>query len=186
LALIERSTASAPETLNQAIQKLALDDAEKSTRVVAAEIEDVNRRRNELQAQRAKEAAEEKLAREVEQAEHDQKLAEAKSSKVRSSLRFFFTPGYLQPCANGVERTPHKKPISLSGLQAVGALDDSTKGLQKLYFVVCHGQDKDRPRWGTETNVEFIPSKEFERLRTAQNYLRRLGDALVELELLSP
>lgn len=186
MALIERSADSAEVTLEQAIQKLALEDAEQRARAVAAEVEDVNRRRDELESERAREAAEGRLAQEAEQAEHDENLAEAKSGKVHTALKFFFTPGYLQPCTNGVERTTKKQPISLSGLQAVGALNDSTQGIQKLYFVVCHDQDKDRPRWGTETNVEFIDSKEFERLRTAQDYLLRLGDVLVELELLSP
>jgi hypothetical protein len=186
LALVERSPAPAAETLNQAIQKLALEDAEERARAVAAAVVDVNRKRNELQAGRAREAAEEKLAREAEQAEHDANLAEAKRADVRSSLQFFFTPGYLQPGASGVHRTTKKQPISFSGLQAIGALQDSTQGLQKLYFVVCHDQDKDRPRWGTESNVEFIDRKEFERLQTAQEYLRRLGDALVELKLLAP
>lgn len=134
--------------------------------------------------ERQRQAAEERRRR--DQIEREKEIAEAKSKEVQEALAFFFTPGILQPHGGGVRNEPEKKPISLTGLRALGALNATHEGLQALYSVVCHVQDTDRPRWGSETNIEYIQKAEYQRLVKAQDYLSRLGDTLVELGKLSP
>lgn len=153
-------------------------DAEQAERM-AREKRDTARAAEAAQADAENRAAEQKI-------QHDKDLVEANSEAVQDRLAFFFTPGYLQPTADGVEMTTEKKPMSLSRLKVAGALDDSTDGLQKLYIIVCNRQEKDRDTWGLEDDINFIEHEKLEKLRQAQIYLRRLGGVLVEMKLLSP
>jgi hypothetical protein len=98
----------------------------------------------------------------------------------------FITKGYIQPWSS---TTVDLQPVSLSKLRAVGALDETERGLSMLHKVASN-PDTSRPRWGQPlTGMKDLANhhpKQYERTREAQKLLIELGDALVELGMLAP
>lgn len=181
-AAIALRRAAIAETKARELAEIAAA-ADEADRKQAAEVE---RRRRDTERDEQRMQAETEERRRREKLQHDKDLAEAQTKEVRETLAFFLTAGHLQPTAGGVERRTEKLPMSLSGLESAGALENSPQGLQRLYSIACHVQEKERPRWGIDNNVQFIATAQFERLKRSQDYLRRLGYVLVELNALAP
>lgn len=152
----------------------------------------------EIEAERLKKAEDEKRnAHALEMAKKDADIeatklrAEAKTSTVKSALAPFVTPGMWQVSPSFGPRittgtTP--RPMSFSALQKAGCLEDSTVGLTKLWHAASSNNDKMRPRWPILRNprVAFQDEQKLNQVKTAQDYLNRLGPSMVELGILDP
>lgn len=113
---------------------------------------------------------------------------------VRTLLVPFTTAGYRQPAADGdLEITSKRQALSYSGLLRIRALEDSDKGLRVL-FVMAQSYDgyrkfNDRPQGDFPVNSSFQDIDKAEnrvKLKAAQSFLRKHGEAMVETGLLSP
>jgi hypothetical protein len=140
----------------------------------------------DLTTERGKDAA----AAERAKLERERLLKKAKTNEVRQALAPFLTPGYHQPFryaagAMGMGRAVKKEPISLSKLQAVGALEQTIKGLQELADVACHKDDDLRPRWGCGAYAPWWSAGQQEMIQKAQDLLIELGPVMVEEGLLA-
>jgi len=135
-----------------------------------------------------------------EQSEFKAKAARAEALRrdmedVDRYLKPFTAPGYLQPKVGSnawtTERTVEKQPVSLSRLKKSGALEDTMKGLERL-FIFGGGKNpalnNSRPLgafpqyWAYRLNKPDV----LEAVKRAQELLRDHGQALVEEQLLSP
>jgi len=131
-----------------------------------------------------------KAAKDAEiQAKMEELIKEATAPEVLATLAPFVTPQFSQPTLEGMavrkRTTTEKRPVSLSWLLEVGALDDSDEGRKVLARI---GADRDlpEPRWSfptepgnwSETNIEF--------LNRAQQMLRDYGEILVDKGKLAP
>lgn len=123
--------------------------------------------------------------------EREQKNKLAASDEVGRLLRPFLAEGYWQP-AKRPEEWLQKGPVSFSGLQTIGALEDTPRGLQQLLTAgtkppnSAPPPDKVRPRWGYPYHLRSLSPAQIEELKTAQRFLRELGPTMVELKMLSP
>jgi curved DNA-binding protein CbpA len=198
VTLSSAASSGNPRTLQAAIDAMALAETEQKMQLIA-EREQETREKSNAEMARARQdllavKAEEERQR-VEQESralqekvlHEKNLAEAKSEDVQNALRFFITPGYYQPGGTQIySRTLEPRPISLSKLQAKGALDPTERGIEQLLTVVTQFPSDDRTNWGIPKYMHAINTGHLKQLSTAQDYLRRLGPALVELKLLDP
>ena len=122
------------------------------------------------------------------EAERRRLLARAREPRMRQMLEPFLKPGLMQPKeVQGTflvfERTKDEKPMSLTALRAVGALEPTPKGLGQLAWVAADAKD-DRPRWAFGHSNTW--SKETQRyVSSVQELLLELGDVLVEEGMLS-
>lgn len=193
---VNKSPASV--TLEQAIISLSLGDTQREADLIAKTEKEaresatdklVKARRALVEAEEARKraAVENETVNVNAQADHAKNLAEAKTTTVQNALRFFLTRGYYQPGdASDYEKTTEPHPISYSKLAAYGALEPSNTGLARLLFVVTNFPDDRRTRWKMDRYIGSLSPDETQRLHEAQDYLRRLGDALVELKVLDP
>ena len=152
----------------------------------------------QIEAERLKKAeAEKRNAHDLEMAKKDADIeaaklrAEAKTSVVKTALAPFITPGMWQvnPGFNprlATGTTP--RPMSFSALQKAGCLEDSTAGLIKLWHAASSQHDRMRPRWAriAKPNVAFQDAQKLSQVKTAQDYLTRLGPSMVQLGMLDP
>ncbi|MFA6044465.1 MAG: hypothetical protein WC718_05730 [Phycisphaerales bacterium] len=78
-------------------------------------------------------------------------------------------------------------PISLSQLRSSGALDQTPKGMQYMMKVLTDTRDTDRPRKAFSRKAYGeLKAEEKEWLAKVQSTITDLGDALVDVEILSP
>lgn len=153
-----------------------------------AELERENQR---LRAERVlKDAQSDAAANAVtRQAEREKLRDRAKSPEVRALLSNLSAPGFKQPGKDGVMRNDSVKsePISLSQLRSSGALDQTPKGLQYMMKVLTDTRDSDRPRKAFSRKAYGeLKAEEKEWLAKLQSTITELGDALVDVEILSP
>jgi len=139
-----------------------------------------------LQAQRDLEAAKAQVEalKAAEEARKVELRAKADSSKVKSLLAPFTTPGYLQLNSSA---SYSKQPLSYQALVSSGALSPTQAGLQRLAEIGHNRWDKDRPRWhfGFDNVKGWQKSaSEREMVTQAQQLLIELGPVLVEKGLL--
>ena len=113
----------------------------------------------------------------------------AQSPEVQSALGLFLAPRSVQPRLSGssivMEKTFDERPMSLSRLEQIGALEPTREGLKLLARV---GTDRDlpQPRWSFPAEPgNWSPENEAV-LKTAQSLLRTYGTTLVRLGQLSP
>ena len=132
------------------------------------------------------------MAREAEalqkKVQHEADLAEAKTRKVQQALSFFLTPGYYQPGGRNKNytRTIKPRPISYSKLLEQGALEPTNHGIEQLQKVVTRFPEDLRTNWNIPPDAFQLGPQTTKQLADAQDYLRRLGPALVELAMLDP
>lgn len=116
-------------------------------------------------------------------------VAEARSDAVLRVLQPFLERRSIQPRLAGSSlqwrQTVEQQPMSLSALDNVGALADSVQGLAMLARVGSH-RELSSPRWEFSPSPRTWSSDTQDRLKQAQDLLRRLGPTLVEERLLSP
>lgn len=129
-----------------------------------------------------------KLAKKVA-AEKEKLVAEASSAEVQQLLQPFLARRNIQPRLAGASLqwrpTVEQQPMSLSALENVGALADSVSGLSMLARVGSH-RELSSPRWEFNPSPRTWTSDTQDRLKQAQDLLRRLGPTLVNEKLLSP
>ena len=115
-------------------------------------------------------------------------VAEARSDEVLRVLQPFLERRSVQPRLAGSSlqwrQTVEQQPMSLSALDNVGALADSVQGLAMLARVGSH-RDLSSPRWEFSPSPRTWSSDTQDRLKQAQDLLRRLGPTLVDEGLLS-
>lgn len=185
-------------TLEQAIAALALEDTQREVDLIAQTEKEAREdatadllaaRRDLVEAEEARKriAVESETANVKAGTQHAKNLEEAKSTEVQTAIRFFITKGFYQPGdASDYTKTTEARPISYSKLAAYGALEPSEEGLARLLFIVTNFPDDRRTRWKMDRYIGVLSPDETEKLSKTQDYLRRLGDALVELRLLDP
>lgn len=112
--------------------------------------------------------------------------------EIRRLLSPFISPGHTQPNKSAIDWpiTAEKRPVSLSGLKRVGALQPTMKGLQDLMVcgsMMAPGPSGERPRGSFPDYDKYLTSPEnLAAVKRAQELLRTHGQALVEERLLSP
>ena len=78
-------------------------------------------------------------------------------------------------------------PVSLAQLRSSGALDQTPKGMQYMMKVLTDTRDTDRPRKAfSKRAYGDLKAEEKEWLSKLQSTITELGDALVDVEILSP
>ena len=183
----------------QAIANKKINEAEKKVTETMADAK-TNQMINTAQIEADRLKKEQEAARKLHELEMAKKEAEIKAAKLRAeaqtaevktALRSFISPGRWEVTPGfsfklSSDTTP--RPMSLSALQKAGCLEDSQKGIEKLWFAAACNHDKMRPRWPLLRNPEkaFQDEAKLKQVKTAQDYLIRLGPFLVELGLLQP
>ena len=129
-------------------------------------------------------------------ARKDEAIARMRAAypQMQSLLLPFTTPGYRQSPASGrLEVTSEKQPLSYAGLLRTGALDDSDKGLKKLFYMAqssdAFGKLNDRPQgefpvYKSEFDIKRADVRS--KVKRTQAFLRDHGEAMVAAGLLSP
>jgi hypothetical protein len=175
-------------------RRLDAEREEDERRLTQAAVE-LERAKGKAEEDRLKREARELEAKQREaglamraEAERRRLLARAREPRVRQMLEPFLKPGFMQPKeVQGTflvfERTKDEKPMSLTALRAVGALEPTPKGLGQLAWVAADAKD-DRPRWAFGHSNTW--SKETQRyVSSVQELLLELGEVLVEEGMLS-
>lgn len=114
------------------------------------------------------------------------KKKQARDPEVQQLLAPFIAPGYYQPKYPRGEIGVQKIPMSYAKLQAFGALQPDTNGLQKLIQVATWSGDKARPRWSYNWRAHKLKPEEIEEVTKAQRFLIELGPVMVQEGILSP
>ena len=145
------------------------------------------REKASLAAQRREEA---EAAAEKQRLEEEALLARARSAEVQASLAPFLHARDVQPQRVGggsvkFQSTFDSKPMSLSALKGMGALEESTEGLKWLARVGGNRKLSD-PRWGVASQPNNWSEDDKKLLQEAQQFLRDLGPTLVKDGQLSP
>lgn len=122
---------------------------------------------------------------------HEQEILmeRATSTEVATVLAPFFHPRDVQPKMSSaslqLRKTLETKPMSLSALQTIGALDASLDGLKRL--AMAGGDRKlSEPKWSVQSQPGNWTDGDKKMLQNAQRALIELGPTLVEAGLLSP
>ena len=115
------------------------------------------------------------------------------SDKIRTMLKPFITPGYVQPeSADKLAYQNIKQPVSFSALKQIGALQPTQRGIEILFRVggsKSSTYQNDRPLGGfprMNSRDELEKPDVLSKVRDVQRLLREYGPYLVEDELLSP
>jgi hypothetical protein len=143
-------------------------------------------RQRALDAERA--SAEEE-AKQKSLHEKELLIERARSTEVANLLAPLFHPRDVQPRMSGaslrLRKTLETKPMSLSALQAIGALDSGIDGLKRL---ASAGGDRELsdPKWSVHSQPGNWSDGDKKMLQDAQRMLVELGPTLVEVGLLSP
>lgn len=105
---------------------------------------------------------------------------------IRQYLAHCITPGNRQLNGSKWGYSDTKVPLSLSGIRASGALENTPTGYERMYWI-GGGDQNDRPDGVFESYIGgAIYDSEVPKVRTAQRLLTDFGDLLVEDKLLSP
>ena len=119
----------------------------------------------------------------LDKASHQRLLAKASDPQIHLKMAALTTPGYYQDRKNGVE----KIPVSLTVLQAAGALAPDEKGMNTLARIVSSREDKVRPRLKFAPNFQWKKFPEqIEQIKELQGLLIELAPVLVEKGMLAP
>ena len=172
------------QLIQEKARKVQDAEAKREQEKLAAERE----REKERLAEKRKEEAE--AAAEKKRLEEEALLARARSSEVQSTLAPFLHNRDVQPQKVGggsvkFQSTFDAKPMSLSALKGMGALEESTEGLKWLARVGGH-RKLSGPRWGVYSQPGNWSDHDKKLLKEAQQFLRELGPILVKDGKLSP
>ena len=177
--MVEATTAAKTESVK------TLADAEAQRILQAARVEasnllaQVNEARAQLerdtrlrQATNQVKDTETKVAviRQQEEARNMELRKKASDPEVQNKLAPFITPGYWQTKAGGM--STEKKPLSLTLLQAKGALDPTLAGFHKLVEVATSPNDRLRPRWQMSARSRTSLRKSKRRKRCSSSWDR--------------
>lgn len=111
---------------------------------------------------------------------------ERERAQVMSTLVPFISQGRKQIVDGEWRMTEEDQPLSLSGLQAVDALNDDQMGAQRL-FHVAGGMQNDRPNGAFGSYIGgHIHDNRIPLALRAQRYLREYGELMVEQGMLKP
>lgn len=171
--------AEAERQLAEAKREAQKQADERELRRIRDEQEDAARQEQERIA-----ARERQLKQETFLSEFNRDLPQ-----IRRYLAAFLAEGYAQPIQRGNMRvTAEKGPMSLSALRSAGALQEDASGLTRLMYIVDQ-QNNDRPRGGFPPYAGNVPGglisqKDVPFVKTAQGYLIKYGDLLVEKGML--
>ena len=149
-----------------------------------------------VERKREKERLATKAREEAEAAAEEQRrkdaalLTRARSDEVQSTLAPFLHARDVQPQKVGggsvrFQAIFEAKPMSLSALKAMGALEPTTEGLKWLARVGGH-RKLSEPRWGIASQPNNWTDDDKKLLMESQKLLRELGLILVKDGKLSP
>lgn len=178
-----------------ATQRLIEERALKHTQAVREEILEAQKLDEKIELQQLAELRE--TARQQE--EHRQASAKATletaARRARMKQSMPLIRQYLAPCITPASRqlngskwvySDTKVPLSLSGIRAYGALENTPRGYERMYWI-GGGDQNDRPDGVFESYIGgAIYDNEVPKVRTAQRLLTEFGDLLVADGLLSP
>ncbi len=114
---------------------------------------------------------------------------ESQSTEVQAALAPFTSARHVQPAGMaGVtlrfRKTPEQQPMSLASIAALGALEESELGLERLATIAGH-HELDGPKWSINRNSKYWSDDQFEMVSRAQQALKTYGRLLVERGQLS-
>lgn len=163
--------AKAKDASTRALGKIKADDIEAQAQAMVAEAA-------ARAADQAKTAQKAKLLRDFE----------TDLPEIQRLLRPLISDGLTQPGRQKYfERTVTKGPVSFAGLQRIGALDNSTNGLQILHMTVGSPQnDRDLGAFPQHHTANDHWSKYQETLQRVQELLTKYGEVMVEKKMLAP
>ena len=116
-------------------------------------------------------------------------------SEIKSLLSPFVSDGHIQLKGStdpwSWKKSAFAGPISISALRQLGALENTTEGLKKLYQfggAKHRGAAHDRPlgTFPRYSPSDFTKRETLNKIKRAQQLLRDHGRALVESGMLSP
>jgi hypothetical protein len=160
--------------------------------------------KEEMASLRQKLAAESELKKELinagamkAQQQAANEVAKAEKNRLRQEMlrEEAAIKNYLAPfTTKGVLTANHKtsydaQPISLAALRSRGALAKTESGIRELHRIAAHGADDMRPRWRLGEQMYALnrwKSSDVEYVKTAQQYLIKYGEVMVEEGWLSP
>jgi hypothetical protein len=185
-------------TLAEAMQRLAAEQAERHNEVVTEKTAEAKEEATKLEAKavsnRILAVAESKKVQadvDTHKIEFDTKTRvlreKASRADVQQQLATFLTPGYWVPAGINGQFSYEKRPMSLSKLTAMNALDPSVRGLIALVQIGCHHLN-DRPHLSREFsyNTWFTNPARLEAAKKMQQLLVELGPTFVEMQLMDP
>ena len=181
--------AEADKVLEQAKAKAAQIVADAKEIAAKAQREDLVRQASaKVEDSKAVVAAQQKL----DEATRTQLRQRASDPAVQAVLAPFITPGMWTPAAGtGLLRNIEKKPMSLSEIQAAGALNPDSRGLHALVRIACYIRN-DRPRWddvvghNQNTSLFLRDPQKVALAAERQKIFIEVAPVLVEMKLLEP
>jgi hypothetical protein len=161
-----------------------IDDQNKLQAVKEKIAQDEERRRQKVRDDAVRQQLLERQA-----AEKAKLVDEARSADVQRVLQPFLVRRNVQPRLAGasvqMRQTFAEEPMSFSALEEMGALAETVDGLSRLARIGSH-RELSGPRWEFSPSARTWSTDTRDRLKQAQDLLRRLGPTLVEEKLLSP
>lgn len=144
-------------------------------------------------------------AREIEEnARRLDLVAQCQSAVVQRDLKPFLAEGLWQPGDRELNARIDRKPMSLSALRSVGALNPDVQGLQALLAVAntvgsdragmegvlieakrYRHMDTDRPKWSYNREWTKLTSEQVQEVRRIQSLLIELGEVMAEEGMLA-
>lgn len=178
-----------------ATQRLIEERALEHARAVREELLEAQKLDEKIELQRLAELRDEARQKEEERRAEAQARMETAARRarmqqsmplIRQYLAHCITPGNRQLNGSKWGYSDKKVPLSLSGIRAYGALENTPVGYERMYWI-GGGDQNDRPD-GVFANYigGAIYDSEVPKVRTAQRLLTDFGDLLVEDKLLSP
>jgi hypothetical protein len=199
--LAQAGPGAGPKTLEEVITAQALKDAEARTTLNLAE---VKKGEEDGTRQIAEEKAKAALAAKKREAEsiraEDEKQAQAarmallrqkaRSPDVRRYLGPFLASGFSQPKTGGshgviFDRFGDEGPMSLSRIRNAGGLDKGERGLMTLHRIASSQYNDRTVKWNFGLFLSEFSPDSMRFIKTAQDLLIELGDALVEEGMLA-
>ena len=182
-ALITAEVRKAEEQGNKQIAE------EKAKAALAAKQQEAESIRAEAERQAtAAKAAEEQRAQVAKMALLRQK---ARSPEVRRYLAPFLASGFSQPKhagGNGVifDKIGDEGPMSLTRIRNVGGLDKGQNGILVLNWIASSEYNDRTVKWNYGVFAHQLTPDTMRFIKTSQDLLLELGDALVEEKMLAP
>jgi hypothetical protein len=202
-----------PRTLQEAIAAQVREDADARTTLIVAEVKKAEDEGNKRVAEEKAKAALAEKHRQAEsilaeserqtlaaKAESERKTQVAKmavlrqkarSPEVRRYLAPFLASGFSQPKTAGgnaviFDKIGDEGPMSLTRIRNVGGLDKGERGIVVLNWIASSAYNDRTVKWNYGIFAHDLAPDSMRFIKTAQELLNELGDALVEEKLLAP
>lgn len=185
--VIAAQTREDAEARSAAITAAVMKADEKGTKRIAEEKANAALAQKEQQAESIRVEAE----RQAQAAKMATLRKKARSQEVRKYLAPFLAVGFSQPHHAGgndviFDKTGDEGPMSLTRIRNVGGLDKGGNGVQTLAWIGSSLYNDRSTKWNFNVALNGLSSDSIRFVKTAQDLLNELGEALVEEKMLAP